>query len=92
MTDTWHGLFGSYPIPEKFREVVDNRAAPAKRHQALRLVGEFYHWLHGQECREACKLAGMKRRQIQKANRAGRPPATSTEDKQCQKPSPPSAA
>lgn len=92
MTDVWHGLYGSYPIPDKFRELATSMRVPLKRHQALAELGQFYHWLHAQECRESCKAVGMARRQIQKANRAGRPPASSTEDKQCQKSSQPSAA
>lgn len=46
---TWHGLCGAYPVPERFHNLLRNRA-PASRREALRQLGDFYHWLHQQEC------------------------------------------
>lgn len=66
---TWHGLCGAYPVPDRFRELMRNRA-PANRRDALRQLGEFYHWLHAQECREAAKSAAIQRRAIAKKAKA----------------------
>jgi len=80
MTDLWHGVYGSYPIPDKFRALVLQKApVPSNRYQALREVGDFYHWLHSQECREAAKIVGMNKRRQAQQNRAGRMPATPRE-------------
>lgn len=70
MTDLWHGVYGVYPIPDKFRALLLEQSTPTKRYPALRELGEFYHWVHSEECRECAKIVGMnRRRQQQKENR-----------------------
>ena len=66
---TWHGLCGAYPVPERFHDLMRNRA-PASRREALRQLGAFYHWLHQQECSAMAAAVGRTQRAIAKKAKA----------------------
>lgn len=65
-SEEWHGVWGSYPVPDRFRALLAN-AIPKSRRDAIKATGEFYSWLHQQECKAAAAAMGRMTRQ-QKRN------------------------